>query len=128
MNNVPAPMNINQARAYQERRYQGRVAALNKPGGPRSCLGQERGNSSSAPRGPCFECNQMGHFTWNCPQKPRRANINLIDLQEEGPSNDKIMSTRNRVASIKELLSRMTDKEREQLAKEMGVAKDFLTA
>jgi hypothetical protein len=33
-----------------------------------------------------------------------------------------------RVASIKEQLTRMTDEEREQLAKEMGVAEDFPTA
>jgi hypothetical protein len=70
----------------------------------------------------------MGHFAWNCPQKPRRANINLIDLQEEGPSDDEIVPTRNRVALIKEQLSRMTDEEREHLAKEMGVAEDFPTA
>jgi hypothetical protein len=70
----------------------------------------------------------MGHFAWNCPQKPRRANINLIDLQEEGPSDNKIMPTGNKVASIKEQLTRMTNEEREQLAKEMGVAEDFSTA
>jgi hypothetical protein len=52
----------------------------------------------------------------------------LINLQEEGPSDDEIMPTKNRVASIKNQLTRMTDKEREQLAKEMGVAEDFSTA
>jgi hypothetical protein len=70
----------------------------------------------------------MGHFAQNCPQKQRRANINLIDLQEEGPSNDKIMPTKDRVASIKEQLMRMTDDKREQLVKEMGVAEDLPTA
>jgi hypothetical protein len=38
------------------------------------------------------------------------------------------MPTRNRIALIKDQLTRMTDKEREQLVKEMGVAKDFPTA
>jgi hypothetical protein len=70
----------------------------------------------------------MGHFAQNCPQKLRRANINLIDLQEKGPSDDEIMPTRNKVASVKEQLTRITDEEREQLAKEMGVAEDFPTA
>jgi hypothetical protein len=55
----------------------------------------------------------MGHFTRNCPQKPRRANINLINLQEEGPSEDKLMPTSGRVASIKEQLTKMTNEERE---------------
>jgi hypothetical protein len=38
------------------------------------------------------------------------------------------MLTRNRVALVKEQLTRMTDKEREQLAKKMGIAEDFPTA
>jgi hypothetical protein len=70
----------------------------------------------------------MGHFTQNCPQKPWRANINLINLQEEGLSDDKLVPTLGKVTSIKEQLIRMTDKEREELAKEMGVAEDFPTA
>jgi hypothetical protein len=70
----------------------------------------------------------MGHFARNCPQKLQRANINLIDLQEEGPPDDELTPALGRVASIKEQLTRMTDKEREQLAKEMGVAEDFPTA
>jgi hypothetical protein len=70
----------------------------------------------------------MGHFAQNCPQKPQRANINLIDLQEEGPSDNKIAPTLGKVTSIKEQLTRMTDEEREQLVKEMGVAEDFSTA
>jgi hypothetical protein len=69
----------------------------------------------------------MGHFARNCPRKPRRANINLIDLQEEGPSDDKLVPTPGKVVSIKEQLVRMTDKEREELAREMGVAEDFPT-
>jgi hypothetical protein len=36
--------------------------------------------------------------------------------------------TPRKVASIKEQLIRMTDKEREELAKEMGVAEDFPAA
>jgi hypothetical protein len=70
----------------------------------------------------------MGHFAQNCPWKPQRANINLIDLQEEGPSDDKLTPTSGKVTLIKEQLVKMTDKEREELAREMGVAEDFPTA
>jgi hypothetical protein len=38
------------------------------------------------------------------------------------------MPASGKVMSIKEQLVRMTDKEREELAKEMGVAEDFPTA
>jgi hypothetical protein len=70
----------------------------------------------------------MGHFARNCPRKPQRANINLIDLQEEGPSDNELSPTSGKVASVKEQLFKMTNKEREELAKEMGVAEDFPTA
>jgi zinc knuckle protein len=128
MNNMPVPMDVDRARTYQGWGFQGRVAALNEPGGPKGYNGWGWGGPSNAPRGPCFECGQMGHFAWNCPWKPHRANINLIDFQEEGPSDNKLMPTLGKVASIKEQLIKMTDEEREELAKEMGVAEDFPTA
>jgi zinc knuckle protein len=128
MNNTPVPMDIDQARAYPGQGVQGRVATLDEPGGPRSRPRQGQGGFSNAPRGPCFKCGQMGHFAKNCPQKLQRVNINLINLQEEGPSDNEIAPTSGKVVSIKEQLTRMTDKEREQLAKEMGVAEDFPTA
>ena len=122
-------MDVDRARAYQGRQYQGRVAALSEPGGLRTYQPRGERNTGGLQRGACFECGQMGHFTRNCPRKPRRTNINLINLQEEGPSDDEVMPPmRGRVASVKDQLTQMTDKEQEQLAKEMGVAEDFPTA
>jgi retrotransposon gag protein len=67
MNNMPVPMDIDRARAYRGQGFQGRVATLNEPGGPKSHNRQGQGGPSNVPRGPCFECSQMGHFTRNCP-------------------------------------------------------------
>jgi hypothetical protein len=36
MNNTPVPMDVNRARTYRGQGFQGRVAALNEPGGPKS--------------------------------------------------------------------------------------------
>jgi retrotransposon gag protein len=62
MNNTPVPMDVDRARAYRGRGFQGRVAALDEPEGPKSHSGQGQGAPSNAPKGPCFECGQMGHF------------------------------------------------------------------
>ncbi len=88
MNNAPVPMDINRAQAncprgnrgYQG--YQGCVATLNEPGGSWSYWPPNRA-PVAGPRGACFECSQMGHFTRNCPRKKRQANINLLDFEED---------------------------------------------
>ena len=71
----------------------------------------------------------MGHFARNCPKKRRQANINLLDFNDD----DKVMTepiapVRDRVASVKQQLSSMTDQEWDALAKEMGIDEDFPTA
>jgi hypothetical protein len=71
----------------------------------------------------------MGHYARNCPNKPR-ANINQVDFDQESyyeevPSPPPEV---DRVGSLKDQLGRLTDKEREDLAKEMGIDEDFPTA
>jgi hypothetical protein len=46
-------MDVDRAKAYHERRYQGKVTALDKLRGPRSYPGQGRRNTSGMPQGTC---------------------------------------------------------------------------
>src|SRR5216684_7720048 len=113
-------------RGYQ--RYQGRVAALEERGGPQNYQSSDR-TPTAGPQGACFECGQMGHFTRNCLRKRRQANINLLDFNDNNEITTKpITPVRDKVASVKQQLSSMTDQEWDALAKEMGIDEDFPTA
>ncbi len=71
----------------------------------------------------------MGHFARNCPRKCRQANINLLNFNDNDETTiEPIAPVRDKVASVKQQLSSMTEQEWEALAKEMGIDKDFPTA
>jgi len=71
----------------------------------------------------------MGHFARNCPRKRKQANINLLDWEEDDSiTTQPILPVRDKVASVKQQLTSMTDQERDSLAKEMGLDEDFPAA
>src|SRR5258708_15904699 len=136
MNNAPVPMDLDRTRAvhqgyrgrgYQNyQNYQGRVAALGERGGPQIYRPPHR---TPAPRGACFECGQMGHFTRNCPRKKKQENINLLDYEDdESIAIPPIPLPRDKLTLLKQQLPSLTDQEQDALAKEMGLDEDFPTA
>jgi len=71
----------------------------------------------------------MGHFTRNCLRKKKQANINLLDYNEgDSITTAPILPVRDKVASVKQQLTSMTDQERDALAKDMGLDEDFPAA
>ncbi len=71
----------------------------------------------------------MGHFTRNCPRKWRQANINLLNFDDDNKTSiESMIPVRDKVASVKQQLSSMTEQEQGALAKEMGIDEDFPTA
>src|SRR5260370_10637875 len=136
MNNAPIPMDLNRGRMPQQgyrgrgyqayHGYQGRVAPFGEPGGPQP---YRPPNRNPAPSGACVECRQMGHYARNWPRRKKQERINLIDYDDEDSINIPAAPIpRDSVASVKQQLTDMTPKERESLAKEMGIDEDFQTA
>jgi len=71
----------------------------------------------------------MGHFARNCPRRKKQERINLLDYQDEGSINiPPIPLPRDKVASVKQQLTSLTDQEHDTLAKEMGLDEDFPAA
>ena len=71
----------------------------------------------------------MGHYARNCPRKKKQERINLIDYDDdESIQIPPAPVPRDNVASMKQQLTNMTPKERDTLAKEMGIDKDFQAA
>ena len=125
MNNQPVAMDLswsnanwhwqgNQGRG-QERyeNFQGQATNTNQP-----C------STNNA----CFNCEEIGHFTCNCPNK-RQRQINLIDMNEE-TMYEETLQLEDCLSHIHADLAALSIDEKEQLVKEMGVApaEDFCTA
>src|SRR5258707_14427240 len=119
MNNAPVPMDLDQTRAAQRgyrgrgyqayQGYQGRRAVFGERGGPQP---YRPPNQNLAPRGPCFECEQMGHFARICPRRKKQEKINLIDYNDSESINiPPAPIPRDNVASMKQQLTNMTPQE-----------------
>jgi hypothetical protein len=134
MNNAYVPMDLDRARAnrqgqnnYADRRSYGCSMEVETQNQPRNQQGHTR-----PPPGPCFNCQEMGHFTRNCPHcnnrgraQGQRPTANLIDM-DDSYSNILTEST-SKYDAIQVQIVSMTQQEMEEIMAKFG-AEDFQEA
>jgi len=134
MNNAYVPMDLDRARAnrqgqnnYADRRSYGCSMEVETQNQPRNQQGHTR-----PPPGPCFNRQEMGHFTRNCPHcnnrgraQGQRPTANLIDM-DDSYSNILTEST-SKYDAIQVQIVSMTQQEMEEIMAKFG-AEDFQEA
>ena len=87
----------------------------------------------------CFQCGAQGHFTHNCPQcHPRQPRANLINFNEYAKDNLHYGANEgsyepsdvgaSKVAHLYAKLNNLTDQEKVDMVKQMGVDEGFPSA
>jgi hypothetical protein len=133
LNNAPVPMDVDADRAHanrnnnwRNRNPQGRTVQMQDEQGnvyqvnvaqTQSTDRNSRG-ADRAPRGACYECNQVRHFACNCPnwkKKPRVATAQLVDWM-----SDTTTTNENPVDEIATRLAAMSTDQRDHVAAHFG--------
>jgi Retrotransposon gag protein len=137
-NNVQVPMDLSRTRAPNNRRFP--RANQTSMDGMLACLPE--------PKGPCFHCEKMGHFIWDCRSQQKNSayshnayqpqastvapedSISYMDTNEDDmrsipPPDIKPQST---IASLKAQIDALSPIENDSLIEMMGANQDFTPA
>jgi hypothetical protein len=133
LNNAPVPMDVDADRAHANRNNNWRNR---NPQGRTVQMQDEQGNvyqvnvaqtqstdrnpcgANRAPRGACYECNQVGHFACNCPNRKKKPHIAMAQLVDW--MSDTTTTNENPVDKIATRLAAMSTDQRDQVAAHFG--------
>jgi Zinc knuckle len=90
---------------------------------------QEQTYQCQQPKGSCFNCGKMGHFTKDCRSNPS-SNINYMDAKDEDMRNipQLNITPRANIGHIKAQINTLSEADNDALIDAMGLSQDFIPA
>jgi hypothetical protein len=81
------------------------------------------------PKGPCFNCGKIGHFTKDCHSNPS-SNINYMDAEDKDMQNipQPNITPRANIGHIKAQIDALSEADNDALIDTMGSSQDVIPA
>jgi hypothetical protein len=81
------------------------------------------------PKGPCFNCGKIGHFTKDCRSNPS-SNINYMDAKDKDMRNipQPNIQPQANIGHIKAQIDALSEADNNALIDAMGSSQDFIPA
>jgi Retrotransposon gag protein/Zinc knuckle len=132
-NNIQVPMDLSRTRTtYNRHQYQGNNIYMNAVQPEYNNTMNIQGQTNyqrPCPKGPCFNCGKMGHFTKDCRSNPS-SNINYMDAKDEDMQNipQPNIIPRANIRHIKAQIDVLSEADNDALIDAMGSSQDFTLA
>jgi Zinc knuckle len=90
---------------------------------------QEQTYQRQHPKGPCFNCRKMGHFTKDCHSNPS-SNISYMDMEDDDMQNvpQPNITPRTNVSHLKVQIDALSMEDNDALIEAMGSSQGFTPA
>jgi hypothetical protein len=125
-NNVQVPMDLLRTRMpYNRRQYRGNNTYSNmvnmQEAYGNTTNTQEQTYQCQRPKGPCFNCRKMGHFTKDCRSDPS-SNISYMDTEDNNMQNvpQPNITPRTNISHLKAQIDALSTEDDDALIEAMG--------